>query len=235
MDKVIGGAVLLLIIVSIWAVLPSDTQSTATGTQGRAKRAGATKIQTAKQSVAKSQTQVKAGKTVDATPLGTPSGTTELVKPMKIDMVDGEPINARVFAENPVQAPKGDIPLPETDTPTPDEEPPGPFHDVHWDGETDLADLEQSLLKLHAQRDGEGKLPQNVVASQVLRENVLQDLKVSANTPVVLIGDYGLDHPNVIVETLKRARKGQFLTGFTFEDPNSNGLGRRVYVKVLLN
>ena len=154
---------------------------------------------------------------------------------MKIDMVDGEPINARVFAENPVEAKKVNTLLAETDNTMQDEELPGPFHDVHWDGETDLADLEQSLPKLHAQRDGEGKLPQNVVASQVLGESVLQDLKVEATTPVVLIGDYGLDHPSVIVETLKRARKGLILTGFTFADPSSNGLGRRVYVKVLLN
>lgn len=235
MDKVIGGAVLLLIMVSVWAVLPSESNFTSGGSRLNFDRSGSAGTDEAQRSVSNMISGDKTSKTIDGTPLAAPRRTPQLKRAKSIDIVDGEPINARVFAENPVNRPKTNAPKSTDDSSSPDEEQPGPFDDVHWDGETDFADLEESLLKLHAQRDGDGKLPQNVVASQVLRENVLQELRVDATAPVVLIGDYGLDHPKVIVETLKRAKKGKFLTGFTFADPSSNGLGRRVYVKVLQN
>jgi hypothetical protein len=236
MDKLVGMAVLVLIAVSIWAVMPSQPTVVVTDTaDGRSPAATSAEAGDAipvgssrtKTGVSESgegktrKTSVTSGIAPSAPMRPRLPGKNELP-----DMVDGEPINARVFSENPVaeQAKK--------DTPV-DDTPMGPFANVHWDGETDYADLEGDLMKIYAQRDGDGRLPKNLVASQVLRASVLQDLNVTATTPVVMIGDHHPVHQDAITETLKRARKGQFLTGFTFADPNSTSDGRRVYVKVL--
>ena len=235
MDKLVGTAVLVLIAVSIWAVMPSTPTAVVTGTANDAGTLGVSEsaetLPSEKTISGKRSTGERKTSNRDVSP--NPSNSVNLEAQRRgrnelPDMVDGEPINARVFSENPVDRKiKKDAPA--------EEAPLGPFANVHWDGETDYADLEDDLMKLYAQRDGEGRLPKNILASQVLRASVLQDLQISSTTPVVMIGDRHPVHQDAITETLKRARKGPFLTGFTFADPTSNSDGRRVYVKVLQN
>ena len=233
MDKLVGMTVLVLIAVSIWAVMPSAPTAVVTGTAHN----GALGVPIQSDDVLKAKTSQSKIKTVEgggskiaAEPkaAAVADKTKQLGRNDLPDMVDGEPINARVFRDNPVARKK------KNDGPA-ESEVLGPFANVHWDGETDYADLEEDLMKLYTARDGQGRLPKNIIASQVLRASVLQDLKITSNTPVVMIGDYHPVYQDAIVETLKRARKDQFLTGFTFADPSSNSDGRRVYVKVLQN
>jgi hypothetical protein len=233
MDKLVGVAVLVLIVVSIWAVMPSTPTVVVTGTSNDARALGGSKDVDVLSTVKTLPVKRKAaeGKPSNNSATSNPSTSVngESQRPGQNelpDMVDGEPINARVFSDNPVaRKNKKDAPAEDSTL--------GPFANVHWDGETDYADLEGDLLKIYAQRDAQGRLPKNIVASQVLRASVLKDLNITSTTPVVMIGDYHPVHQDAITETLKRARKGQFLTGFTFADPTSTSDGRRVYVKVL--
>ena len=238
MDKLVGASVMVLIVVSIWLVIPSDPPSVvrdkAQGQGSLAVAADLDKSSAGVRPVSKAKSgRVEPSAAMDTRGTGAPPRTAQTSreasqKNTAPDIVDGEPVNARVFAENPVER------AAKTETKS-DEPAPGPYADVHWDGETDYADLEGALMKLYSARDSDGRLPKNIVASQVLRESVLNDLKVSASTPVVMIGDYHPVHQDAVTETLKRARKGQFLTGFTFADPTSTSDGRRVYIKVLLD
>ena len=237
MDRLVGISVVLLIAVSIWAVMPSKPAEVVTSTVVKsgplAASLDAQKTQPKPTTGAQGKNRVASNKTQGIPGVGTATLTRgsqrQMVPKDELpDMVDGEPINARVFSENPVSRKA------KTET-APSEPVLGPYANVHWDGETDYADFEADLMKIYADRDSEGRLPKNIVASQVLRESVLRDLNVTSTTPVVMIGDYHPVHQDAITETLKRARKGQFLTGFTFADPNSTSDGRRVYVKVLQN
>ena len=93
--------------------------------------------------------------------------------------------------------------------------------------------LEDALMKHYAKRTPEGGLPKSVVANQVLPESVLQDMNVAKGAAVIMIGDFYPSDVRSVTDTLKRARIGEFETGFTFEDGSSGG--RRVYVKVVGN
>lgn len=237
MDKLVMLAVVVLITVSIWAVMPSESQRPKTQTSDTAKilksRTGSSTAGNPRKTSA-----------VDANkPAGRPEGVINqglsksnqpsaeaklnTQQDPKSIVVNPQLINkaVRSFKQRPQTA--GEEPSTDEVRGTFD----NPYGQVHWDGEMEYGELESALMKHYAKRTPQGGLPKTVQAHEVLNDTVLKAMNVSRNLPVTMIGDFEPADPRSVTDTLKRARKGEHETGFTFDDGTTGG--RRVYVKVV--
>ena len=233
MDKLVAIAVVVLIVVSIWVVMPSEppavkTQGVAAIDPMSSQASAPTASKQAVRSAANDAPKNRA-KTQEGFPPAT-SATSKPKAPQTARQQTESNIARSVNPQLIAKAAKSFKEREEEEPPT-DEGHDNPFGDVPWDGEVDYHDLEDALMKHYAKRTAEGGLPDRVVASQVLSEGVLEVLKVPNNMPVRLIGDFDPGDPRSVSDTLKRARKGEHETGFTFDDGSVGG--RRVYIKVI--
>ena len=234
MDRIVGLSVLGLIVATIWLILPptdsrTRVEASQIGQSGEVEARAGNPVRERKGDRSPRMIRQRADLPQKKLTLARQTGSSNSPSEQALT----ENINARVFAQNPVAPPKGEQALDAEASET--EQVDNPFAHVPWDAESDYGDLEEALMKLYAARNADGLIPQKIEASQVLRESVLRDLNIPGNLPVLMIGDYNLDHPKVIHETLKKAKKGQDFTGFTFIDPSVTGGQRRVYVKVFAN
>ena len=235
MDKLVGIAVLVLVVVSVWAVMPSKPAApNVSGNQQGQNTANAK----GKQSADGSARSPNAARMIENREMATNNQTDD--RPVsntvskKLDL-KGNPNAGEETANaiNPQLIPKAinsfnrqkqnDI------EPEPQKE--SPFSNVHWDGEMDYDDLEDALMKHYAKRTPNGGLPKNLSAVEVLPESVLSALNVPKTAKLRMIGDFEPDDPRSVTDTLKRARKGEHETGFTFDDGSYSG--RRVYIKMV--
>ena len=233
MDKLVAIAVVVLIVVSIWVVMPSEppavkTQEPTTVAEASYQSSATTASNQAAQSPADDTTQrrTKAQQNRRPKTSAIPNAKAPKTARQQTESTIARSVNPQLIAKAAKSFKER-----EDEEPPSDEGHDNPFGDVPWDGEVDYHDLEDALMKHYAKRTAEGGLPDRVVASQILSESVLEMLKVPNNMPVRLIGDFDPGDPRSVSDTLKRARKGEHETGFTFDDGSVGG--RRVYIKVI--
>ena len=237
MDKIVGAAVIVLIAVSIWAVLPSQEQ-TFNATSAQTAQSGQKGVQsstdsrtlTSRSSQNRSTSQEReqsnavarnGAEVVRRTQTRAGGGT--------LDMIEG--VNAQVFRQNPVALKRQNRGTqPDASLPSKPQEPA-----KDWDAEVDYHDLERALMAIYSKRTVEGGLPKNLVAGQILPENVLQEIGVSSTAGVVMIGDHFATETASITDTLNRAKRGDSDTGFSFADPNQPEGHQRFYLRVLVD
>ena len=237
MDKLVVLAVVVLISVSIWAVIPSESQMPKTAQSTKAQGTDAKGGE--QQSRAKRKPSGQTNKTQRAAAKATGNAAIESGQRTRSSAApksSAQSSNSREeMAVNPQlinKAVKSFKARPDTEA---DDYVAGsydnPFGHVRWDGEMDYHELEDVLMKHYAKRTPEAGLPNGLQAHDLLSDSLLKAMNVSKNAPVVMIGDFAPSDPRSVTDTLKRARKGEHETGFTFDDGSSGG--RRVYVKVV--